>query len=111
MRWKSELRKERIPEFGEMEKKSQGHGEEVRPIETGVLDSLRSRDHVRETLHVCNDERNRELCVVGFPKFLPLIKGSEEGTVQPMGPWPLRATVMLMREAQGVNGEASLLPA
>lgn len=42
---------------------------------------------------------------------LPLIRGPEERTLQPMGPWPLLATVMLMKEAQGVNGEASLLPA
>lgn len=66
---------------------------------------------IRETPHGCNDERNRELCVLGFPTFLPLIRGPEERTLQPMGPWPLLATVMLMKEAQGVNGDASLLPA
>lgn len=62
---------------------------------------------IRETLHGCGDERNRELCVLGVH---PLIRGPEERNLQPGGPWTLLATVMLMKEAQGVNGEASLLP-
>lgn len=61
---------------------------------------------IRKTPHGCNDERNRELCVLGV---LPLIRGPEERTLQPLGPWLLLANVMLMKEAQGVNGEASLL--
>lgn len=65
-------------------------------------------DHPKDAACVCDDERNGGLCILGV---LPLIRGPEERTSQPMGPWPLLATVMLMKEAQGVNGEASLLPA
>lgn len=58
---------------------------------------------IRDTLHGCSDERNQL-------RDSPFNQGPEERALQTMGPCSLLATVMLMKEAQGVNGEASLLP-